>query len=106
MKTTSIIAISSLGLMLLAACTGGSPGGQPDVGSNVGGVPTATPTATLQADAASPVVTASVQDPGDQQSPPEPSATPTARPGLEATDPESVNLVSGKPTLLEFFAFW
>lgn len=25
---------------------------------------------------------------------------------LEATDPTSVNLVSGKPTLVEFFAFW
>jgi hypothetical protein len=47
-----------------------------------------------------------MQDSGDQQSPPEPSATPTARPGLEATDPETVDLASGKPTLLEFFAFW
>jgi hypothetical protein len=33
-------------------------------------------------------------------------ATPTARAGLEATDPTGVNLASGKPTLVEFFAFW
>ena len=33
-------------------------------------------------------------------------ATPTLRPELEATDPTTVNLAAGKPTLLEFFAFW
>lgn len=31
---------------------------------------------------------------------------PTAREGLEATDPSTVVLASGKPTLVEFFAFW
>jgi hypothetical protein len=31
---------------------------------------------------------------------------PTAREGLTATDPTTVSLVSGKPTLVEFFAFW
>ncbi len=31
---------------------------------------------------------------------------PTPRPELSATDPSTVNLVSGKPVLLEFFAFW
>ncbi len=34
------------------------------------------------------------------------AATPTARAGLEATDPTSVSLASGKPALVEFFAFW
>ncbi|MBM3121303.1 MAG: hypothetical protein FJZ97_03845 [Chloroflexi bacterium] len=40
--------------------------------------------------------------------PAEPAAapTPTARAGLEATDPTSVTLASGKPALVEFFAFW
>jgi len=32
--------------------------------------------------------------------------TPTARAGLEATDPTTVDLAAGTPTLLEFFAFW
>jgi hypothetical protein len=31
---------------------------------------------------------------------------PTRKTALVATDPESVNLASGKPTLVEFFAFW
>lgn len=31
---------------------------------------------------------------------------PTPREELEATDPSTVVLTSGKPTLVEFFAFW
>ena len=37
---------------------------------------------------------------------PSPDVIPTAREGLEATDPSTVVLASGKPTLVEFFAFW
>jgi hypothetical protein len=37
-------------------------------------------------------------------SPEEP--TPTIRRGLHATDPGSVVLASGRPQLVEFFAFW
>jgi hypothetical protein len=35
-----------------------------------------------------------------------PDIVPTPRQGLEATDPSTVMLASGKPTLVEFFAFW
>jgi hypothetical protein len=35
-----------------------------------------------------------------------PGPTPTARSGQEATDPTTVNLASGKPSLVKFFAFW
>ena len=31
---------------------------------------------------------------------------PTPRPELSATDPSTVNLASGSPQVLEFFAFW
>jgi hypothetical protein len=31
---------------------------------------------------------------------------PSPRQGLSATDPTTVDLASGKPTLVEFFAFW
>lgn len=106
MRKTSIFAISSVGLLLLAACVGGLPAGSSDAGSIAGEAPSATPTVTPQVDEVSSGETDLVEDSGDQPSPPEPSATPTARPGLEATDPETVNLTSGKPTLLEFFAFW
>jgi hypothetical protein len=33
-------------------------------------------------------------------------APPAVKTGLEATDPNAVNLASGNPTLVEFFAFW
>ncbi|MGH2625724.1 MAG: hypothetical protein ACRDHY_03630 [Anaerolineales bacterium] len=38
--------------------------------------------------------------------PPTVGPTPTVRPGMEATDPTTVVLASGDPTLVEFFAFW
>lgn len=31
---------------------------------------------------------------------------PTPRPDLAATNPANVNLSAGKPSLVEFFAFW
>jgi len=34
------------------------------------------------------------------------ASPPPIKTALEASDPASVNLVAGKPTLLEFFAFW
>jgi hypothetical protein len=33
-------------------------------------------------------------------------AQPAVKTGLEATDPGSVQLASGRPQLIEFFAFW
>jgi hypothetical protein len=45
-------------------------------------------------------------EPTPTTTPSPPSATPTARPNLEATDPTTVTLGAGKPTLIEFFAFW
>lgn len=35
-----------------------------------------------------------------------PEATPYDLTQLHATDPDTVNLGSGRPTLVEFFAFW
>ena len=37
---------------------------------------------------------------------PEEGEAPPVKTGLEATDPASVVLASGKPQLVEFFAFW
>jgi hypothetical protein len=31
---------------------------------------------------------------------------PTPRTGLEATNPSNVKLASGKPQLVEYFAYW
>lgn len=96
MKRYSVFAILVLAMGMLAACAGDSP--VPDIGDHP-----ATSTATPEP---APAATEIMTDEGDLQSPPVPSATPTLRPGLEATDPASVDLASGKPTLLEFFAFW
>jgi hypothetical protein len=35
-----------------------------------------------------------------------PEGQPAVRTQMEATDPVTVNLASGKPQLVEFFAFW
>ena len=40
-----------------------------------------------------------------QVAPTQPAA-PAIRTELAATDPATVNLASGNPTLVEFFAFW
>jgi hypothetical protein len=37
---------------------------------------------------------------------PQEAAPPPVKTELEATDPSTVNLASGEPQLLEFFAFW
>ena len=45
-----------------------------------------------------------IDTPTLEPEPEEPIAT--SRPDLTATDPTSVKLASGKPSLVEFFAFW
>lgn len=107
MKRISIIMVIGVALALLSACGGDIPVLPSDAVPDAGALAASpTPTSTPEASDISPGQTDDIQDNGDQQVPPEPSATPTVRPGLEATDPESVDLASGKPTLLEFFAFW
>lgn len=45
-----------------------------------------------------------VEEAAPAQVPTEPNAAPRA--GLTATDPNSVQIGSGEPLLIEFFAFW
>jgi hypothetical protein len=100
MKKSSIIALFGFGLVVFSACSGVTLPAQPNSGEQPA---TATVTPISDAGEAAPTPTAVVPDGMQPQAP---VATPTARPGLEATDPDSVDLASGKPTLLEFFAFW
>jgi hypothetical protein len=44
--------------------------------------------------------------PEEVSTPTEETQKPELKTSLVSTDPESVNLTSGKPTLVEFFAFW
>ncbi len=92
--------------LLLAACTGTSQQVDPD-----------DPSADIasqqqEVDEDAPVGNVEVSEGEDAAPAPVPPESapadvkPTPRPELSATDPSTVNLASGKPVLLEFFAFW
>ncbi|OGO09171.1 MAG: hypothetical protein A2Z66_08695 [Chloroflexi bacterium RBG_13_66_10] len=80
---------SLIGGLLLAACVGSTPSAPPAPATRDERVP-ATDGAPTSA-------------PGDT---PEADPSPTPRLSLEATDPTTVRLGAGDPTLVEFFAFW
>jgi hypothetical protein len=89
------LALGLPGLILGACSSGAGPAAiQPRADAPQERVPALSPTAVEDVQAAT------------QPAEAPPAMTPTARPGLQATDPTTVNLASGKPTLLEFFAFW
>lgn len=91
--------------LLLAACTGASP--QVDLDD-----PSVDIASQQEADEGAPVGNVEVSEgEGAAPAPVLPESAPaevrsTPRPELSATDPSTVNLASGKPVLLEFFAFW
>ena len=88
----TLLALAAAGL--LAGCAP-APAAAPSV------PPSAAPATNVPETAApATAATPTASDPGAGGS------TPTARAGLEATDPTSVILASGKPALVEFFAFW
>jgi len=71
--------------------------------------PAAAPTPEVPPDATPTMAAAPISVPEAAQTSADPSpagATPTARAGLEASDPTTLDLASGKPALVEFFAFW
>jgi hypothetical protein len=90
-----LIMIIILGGGLLAACgqTGGG-GGQPQVAATMEGYPAL--------DSQAPAATYTpfpYPEPGAEE-------PPIVNEKLEASDPATVQLASGKPQLVEFFAFW
>lgn len=103
MNLRKLLGLAALGWILLAACQAGQTGDVAEPAIPASGRPTAASDESL----------AQVAEPADQpvpQSPesaaPEPAAPIEVRTGLAATDPNSVDLASGTPTLVEFFAFW
>jgi hypothetical protein len=111
-KTLAFIVLFSLSLLVLSACSGAGSTGEV---VNTPLPATATPfvevepveeQVVVEAPEAIPTEAASLPDPVEVVEDAAPGPTPTARPGLEATDPTGVSLVSGDPTLVEFFAFW
>lgn len=101
-----VLGIVVLTGLLLAACTGASPqvdldDPSVDVASQQQEVDEGAPVGNMEVsegeDAAPTLV--------PQESAPT-EVRPTPRPELSATEPSTVHLASGKPVLLEFFAFW
>jgi hypothetical protein len=105
-KTLMFSLITAAALVLLSGCL---PGAQvnrtPETGVAATQLPAVEPTEEPAAPAegtSAPTLTAVPEktSAGDQ------AARPTARVGLQGTDPETVKLGSGDIQLVEFFAFW
>ena len=108
-----LLAVLILVGLLLAACGASSSQNQND------GLPTSinenqtegelasTPSQSLPTVDASPDAPNQVILPNVNVAPnPEPTGAPEVKTELEATDPATVTLATGKPQLVEFFAFW
>ncbi|MES0339508.1 MAG: hypothetical protein ABUK16_05205 [Anaerolineales bacterium] len=99
-----VLGIVVLTGLLLAACTGASQ----QVDRDDPSVDSASQQ--QEVDQGAPVGDVEVSEgEGAAPAPPESAPAdpkPTPRPELSATEPSTVNLASGKPVLLEFFAFW
>ncbi len=107
-----MIAIIAVLILAAAAGCGFLPGANQTGGEETpaekpsGVLPTETaaaPTATENGEPAGEVTEA---EPIEEASPPPLEAKPTARVGLQGTDPGTVTLASGDIQLVEFFAFW
>ncbi|OGO65561.1 MAG: hypothetical protein A2Z45_10390 [Chloroflexi bacterium RBG_19FT_COMBO_55_16] len=122
-----LLMIFLIGGFLLAACSQSAPTTQTEAQRTGGGGETplaviteapakpSSPTQTQPGDL--PTATAESYPAPEAQGPvatytpfpyPEPGAgsPPPVKEGLEASDPATVQLASGKPQLVEFFAFW
>lgn len=101
-----LLSIALILAALIAACTGAAPQG-PGQPTATAVVQTGSPPTQQPQEGELPI---SPPDEGTTESaavePTEQVQKPELKTGLVATDPESVNLSSGKPTLVEFFAFW
>lgn len=107
------VAVLILAQLLLAAC-GASSAQNPNAGlptaideNQTGGELLSTPSQFVPTGDASPDAPNQVILPNVNVAPyPEPTGAPEVKTELEATDPATVTLASGKPQLVEFFAFW
>ncbi len=79
LKRKTLLTLGLLGVVLLSACTPSASDAPP----------------------------ATIEDASETATLPEIETAPTSRGSeLQATDPATVNLASGEPQLIEFFAFW
>ncbi len=90
--------------MLLAACGSGAPVEQSVEAQSPGGEQPPPLLASPVTSEQEPPATEASQDVAEPAT--EPTATVDVSPNLRASDPSTVNLASGEPLLVEFFAFW
>ncbi len=69
-------------------------------------VPPAQPAATFPQESEAPALPSEPVSPAEQVPAAPVEAPVKVRGGLAATDPATVNLANGTPTVVEFFAFW
>jgi len=72
--------------------------------STAGNVKLKNPEAGASSETETPTAMGPAQDEPTEEN--EKVPTPTVRSGLEATDPDSVQIAAGDVQLIEFFAFW
>jgi hypothetical protein len=93
----------TLATLVMVGCSPGPVSPAPQ-GTQEGALPV--PTSTPEAQASRVEAPLSPLPTVDDPTSAEPQPTPTLRVGLQATDPQTVVLASGKPQLVEFFAYW
>lgn len=110
MNRKTLLTLGLLAAFMLVACT---PTVSAPAPATEGGAmddhaaPTTDESVPMQADAPTAAPAATEAPAESQPAADEPVAMPTSRGSqLMATDPSTVNLTSGEPQLIEFFAFW
>ena len=109
-----VVALLLFSVLMISSCTLGGNSEPADA------QPTASPTDPVEVEVTAPPATPQPEQatstPEEDESPATPTSEsallpdqgpiPTGSSQLHATDPDSVSLADGDPTLVEFFAFW
>ncbi|MCF6278609.1 MAG: hypothetical protein L3J16_07675 [Anaerolineales bacterium] len=106
MKRITFLTLGLLAGFILSACAPGIPVSAPTVAAVEPLASAPAPSEAVPAVEEAPVVVTEVPEETSADEAP-PVAVATSRGDqIEATDPATVNIASGQPQLIEFFAFW
>jgi len=108
LNRNTFLTLGLLAVFVLSACTPSAPASPPTptiAAEPAAPAPESAPEAEAPVVAPAPEADAPVVEEEPPAEAPVIVVTPRGN-DLEATDPSTVNLASGKPQLIEFFAFW